>query len=255
MVSKQHEATVQDIDRAPQPLNQNASRASRRQRVDIHVYGELREGIKAGTLPPGTKLPTERILAERHGVSRKLVRQALDRLRGDGLIESRVGSGTFVSALAGLHAAGVRSEPPAISPLDAIEARRVLEVGAIELVVARATEEDFMRMEERLAAVAAASDVSAFRALMFALNLDIIRATRNPLLIAMYEVLIAARAKAGWDRLAYLVDRPEQRDHSVLVIRELIDLLRRREGRRAAALRHSSLSEMIQTIMTFPPEA
>ena len=246
---------MQDTGRAPQPLKREASRASRRQRVDLHVYGELREGIKAGTLPPGTKLPTERILAERHGVSRKLVRQALDRLRDDGLIESRVGSGTFVSALASLHVAGGPAEPPAISPLDAIEARRVLEVGAIELVIARATEDDFLRMEERLAAVAAATDASAFRALMFALNLDIIRATRNPLLIAMYEVLIAARAKAGWDRLAYLVERPEQRDHSVLVIRELIDLFRRREGRRAAALRHRSLSEMIQTIMTFPAEA
>lgn len=255
MVPYHSGGTVQDTNQIDAPLKLDASRASRRQRVDLHIYGELREGIKAGTLPPGTKLPTERLLAERHGISRKLVRQALDRLRQDGLIERRVGSGTFVSALADLHVGEVSADPPAISPLDAIEARRVLEVGAIELVTARATEDDFLRMEARLAAVAATTDASAFRALMFALNLDLIRATRNPLLIAMYEVLIAARAKAGWDRLAYLVDRPEQRDHSVLVVRQLIDLLRRREGRSAAALRHSSLSEMIQTIMTFPSEA
>lgn len=231
------------------------SREARRRSVDLHIYGELRQSIEAGTLPPGTKLPTERTLATRHGVGRKLVRSALDRLRKDGLIERRIGSGTFVSALAGLRTVGSSTEPPAISPLDAIEARRVLEVGAIELVVARATDDDFARIKTRLEAVAATDDASAFRALMFALNLEIIRATRNPLLVAMYEMLIASRAKVGWDRLAYLVERPEQRAQSVTVCRELLDLLHHGDARRAATLRYRSLSAMIQTIMTFPEEA
>jgi GntR family transcriptional regulator, uxu operon transcriptional repressor len=230
------------------------ARKSRRRSVDLHIFSELRRGIEAGTLPPGTKLPTERTLAVRHGVGRKLVRSALDRLRKDGLIERRVGSGTFVSSLAGLRTIATSTEPPAISPLDAIEARRVIEVGAIELVVARATDEDFARIKSRLEAVAATDDASAFRALMFALNLDIIRATRNPLLVAMYEMLIAARAKAGWDRLAYLVERPEQRAQSVAVCQELLDLLHRGDARRAANLRYRSLSAMIHTIMTFSDE-
>jgi len=231
------------------------SRESRRRSVDLHIYGELRQGIEAGTLPSGTKLPTERTLAARHGVGRKLVRTALERLRRDGLIERRVGSGTFVSALAGLRKVGSSTEPPAISPLDAIEARRIIEVGALELVVARATDDDFKRIDARLEAVAESDDASAFRALMFALNLEIIRATRNPLLIGMYEMLIASRARAGWDRLAYLVERPEQRAQSVAVCRELLDLLQHGDARRAAALRYRSLSAMIQTIMTFPEEA
>jgi GntR family uxuAB operon transcriptional repressor len=231
------------------------SREWRRRSADVHIYQELRQGIEAGTLPPGTKLPTERTLAVRHSVGRKLVRGALERLRKDGLIERRVGSGSFVSALAGLRAIGASAEPPSISPLDAIEARRVLEVGAIELVVTRATDDDFARIQSRLDAVAATDDASAFRALMFALNLDIIRATRNPLLIAMYEMLIAARAKAGWDRLAYLVEQPEQRAQSVAIVRELLVSLRRGDGRRAATLRHRSLSQMIQTIMTVPEDA
>jgi len=245
---------MQEPDPIPHPES-SQSRESRRRSVDLHIYGELRRGIEAGTLPPGTKLPTERTLATRHGVSRKLVRSALERLRKDGLIERRVGSGTFVSALAGLRTVGSSTEPPAISPLDAIEARRVLEVGAIELVIARATHEDFEQIASRIEAVAATDDASAFRALMFALNLDIIRATRNPLLIAMYEMLIAARAKAGWDRLAYLVERPEQRAQSVATCREFYELLHRGDARSAANLRYRTLSAMIQTIMTFPEEA
>lgn len=245
---------MHDVEQPTDP-EQSRSRASRRRTVDLHIYGELSRSIEAGTLPPGTKLPTERTLAARHGVSRKLVRHALERLRGDGLIERRVGSGTFVSALAGLRTVRSASEPPSISPLDAIEARRVIEVGAVELFLARATDEDYERIEARLAEVAGTDDASAFRALMFALNLDIIRATRNPLLVAMYEMLIAARAKAGWDRLAYLVESPEQRRQSVATCRDYLELLRRGEGRRAAAQRHRSLSAMIQTIMSFPEEA
>jgi len=245
---------MEETDGADDRSRSQAAREARRRSVDLHIYGELRRGIEAGTLPPGTKLPTERTLALRHGVGRKLVRTALERLRRDGLIERRVGSGTFVSALAGLRTVGSSTEPPAVSPLDAVEARRVLEVGAIELVVARATNEDFARIKARLEEVAATDDASAFRALMFALNLDIIRATRNPLLVAMYEMLIAARAKAGWDRLAYLVDRVEQRAQSVAICRELLDLMHHGDARRAANLRYRSLSAMIQTIMTFPEE-
>jgi len=246
---------MEDSDIAAAAPPPRASRESKRRSVDLHIYGELRSGIEAGTLPPGTKLPTERTLALRHGVSRKLVRGALAKLRRDGLIERRVGAGTFVSTLAGLRTVGSATEPPAISPLDAIEARRVLEVGAIELVVARATDEDFARIEARLEAVAATDDASAFRALMFALNLDVIRATRNPLLVAMYELLVAARAKAGWDRLAYLVESPQQRAQVVATCREFLELLHRRDVRGAANSRYRALSRMIQTIMTFPEEA
>jgi DNA-binding GntR family transcriptional regulator len=87
---------------------------------------------------------------------------------------------------------------------------------------------------------------------MFAVNLEIIRATRNPLLVAMYEMLIAARAKAGWDRLGYLVENPEQRAASLAFMHEYLDLVRHGDARRAANFRYRSLTEMIRTILSFP---
>jgi DNA-binding GntR family transcriptional regulator len=87
---------------------------------------------------------------------------------------------------------------------------------------------------------------------MFAVNLEIIRATRNPLLVAMYEMLIAARAKAGWDRLGYLVRESEQRATSLALVREYLGLLRQGDVRGAAQLRYQSLSEMIRIILSFP---
>lgn len=58
----------------------------------------LRDQIESGALPPGSRIPTEAELAERHDASRNTVRLALDRLRGDGLVVSRQGKGSFVRA-------------------------------------------------------------------------------------------------------------------------------------------------------------
>ncbi|GIG60416.1 phosphonate metabolism transcriptional regulator PhnF [Longispora fulva] len=56
----------------------------------------LRAEIVAGALPPGTQLPSEHELVQRHGVSRNTVRKALGQLVHDGLVISRQGSGYFV---------------------------------------------------------------------------------------------------------------------------------------------------------------
>ena len=60
------------------------------------VYGRILVEILGGTFPPGSRLPGENDLAQRFRVSRPIVREAIARLRVDGLVEARRGSGTFV---------------------------------------------------------------------------------------------------------------------------------------------------------------
>jgi GntR family transcriptional regulator len=60
------------------------------------IARRIRDQISAGHLQPGDKLPPQRVLAEEHEVSEILIRQALDILRNEGIIESRQGSGSFV---------------------------------------------------------------------------------------------------------------------------------------------------------------
>lgn len=62
------------------------------------VRDQLRAGITAGTLAPGTKLPTEAELEKQYGVSRITVRQALSQLQAEQLIEKVNGKGSFVRA-------------------------------------------------------------------------------------------------------------------------------------------------------------
>jgi DNA-binding transcriptional MocR family regulator len=72
---------------------------SRQGAADLAAAVELH--VSDGQLPPGTRLPAEREFAEAFGVSRTLVGGALDRLRENGLIDSRRGAGTWVTAGAG----------------------------------------------------------------------------------------------------------------------------------------------------------
>jgi len=72
----------------------------------LQIAEALEERIKSGTLPeysrpadslpPDTQLPTEAELQAQYGASRNTVRDAIDRLAGKGLIETKAGKGTFV---------------------------------------------------------------------------------------------------------------------------------------------------------------
>jgi GntR family transcriptional repressor for pyruvate dehydrogenase complex len=64
-------------------------------RVDT-VYAGIVEAMSNGDFPESSRLPTEAELAVQYGVSRPTVREALSRLRLDGLIASRRGSGSYV---------------------------------------------------------------------------------------------------------------------------------------------------------------
>lgn len=74
------------------------------------IAEELRAEIMDGRLQTGDRLPTENELATRFRVNRHTARRALASLAGDGLIESRRGSGTFVtSSTVHVHRIGART--------------------------------------------------------------------------------------------------------------------------------------------------
>ena len=71
--------------------------------AEVPLYERVRQSIAQtltdGTLSPGDKLPSESRLAEEFGVNRLTVRRAIEELARAGAVESRQGSGTFVSAI------------------------------------------------------------------------------------------------------------------------------------------------------------
>ncbi len=62
------------------------------------VFDRLRQGILAGNLPSGSRLPPSRHLARDLGVARQTVVLAYERLAAEGYVRARIGSGTYVAA-------------------------------------------------------------------------------------------------------------------------------------------------------------
>ncbi len=100
------------------------------------VYHLLYSRITNGDYPANQKLPSEKALADEFGVSRPILREALERLREQGLIHSRQGAGSFVRE--------VRSVPLGFARVETIadiqrcyEFRICIETMAARLAAAR----------------------------------------------------------------------------------------------------------------------
>jgi GntR family transcriptional regulator, transcriptional repressor for pyruvate dehydrogenase complex len=159
------------------------------------VYEQVSERLSAQigtTLQPGDALPSERELAERYGVGRSSVREALRMLESRGLIESR-GSGTFVIA---------PWRNPFQEPLSLVvagedvdrtqlfEVRRMLEAEAAALAAERRSLGDLELMHEATDEMEAAIDsADAYVAADIRYHLVIAEATGNRLLLHLMQAI------------------------------------------------------------------
>jgi len=117
----------------------------------------LTEEIRAGRLPPGSRLPTEQELSEATGVSRTVVREAVAALRADGLVRTRQGLGAFVASDVQRWPFRIdASELKTVADvLHIIELRMSLEIEASGLAAERRSNEDVARIKKALATIEA----------------------------------------------------------------------------------------------------
>jgi DNA-binding FadR family transcriptional regulator len=122
-------------------------------RVSQVIVDQVRLLMHQGKLKPGDRLPSERDLCERFGVSRVTVREALRVLEASGLVEIRVGArgGAFVTTPTSARVGEGLADLLKLSPLTAsevTEARMVFELGIVPIVVERATPDDIAALKE-----------------------------------------------------------------------------------------------------------
>jgi DNA-binding FadR family transcriptional regulator len=128
-------------------------KVSRGPHLPALVASSISREIAQGRLKPGDQLPTEQVLATTFGVSRNVVREAIARLRSEGLVWSQQGRGAFVAEATNATVLPIDHE--AMRTGDAFEAlfemRCILEVQAAGLAAARRLTEDLERMRETMA--------------------------------------------------------------------------------------------------------
>ena len=112
------------------PVNALTSISVERRSLPAQVAARIHDQILSGVYTPGTKLPHQRDLAINFGVSPAVIREALSRLKGAGLIRAKSGQGTFVTNQpieAMRFPTWVRDPASSAELSEAIEARDVIE--------------------------------------------------------------------------------------------------------------------------------
>ena len=122
------------------------------QRMYQQIANQIASLIQDGQFKPGERLPPERDLAKEFGVSRNVVREAMVALELAGLIEVRIGAGTFVLST---RESNIRFAPLGQSdigpgPFELLSARRVVEGEIAHIAAEIATEEHLSNIREAL---------------------------------------------------------------------------------------------------------
>lgn len=190
------------------------------------VFNTLRNAILKGELEPGEKL-MEKKLAEKLGVSRTPIREAIRKLELEGLV--------VMTPRKSAEVARITKE----DLTDVLEVRRVLESLAIDLACRNITNEILAELEDNLVRFKAAvkkNDITEIATTDVEFHETIYKSTGNKRLI---QILNNLREQMYRYRLEYIKDK-QTRDNLVIEHRGIIDALKERdkEKGRKAILNH-----------------
>lgn len=209
------------------------------------LYVRIKSAIAEGRFVPGARLPTERALSAQYRVARNTVRKTMVKLVSEGLIVREIGRGTFVAK----RRQPAPSREAEFSLPELLEARLLFEPALVELVIDRATEQDWAAFDSALEAMRAADTWVAFKEAKYALHFAIARASRNRFVVRLFEMIIASRRAAGWGRPGghpaplSLVRETACRDNAAIIA-----ALRARDIPRARALMHDHLVHTLSSV-------
>lgn len=168
--------------------------------VTDQAIEKIKDMILSGEFSPGTKLPREHDLAARLGLSRNSLREAVRALSLIGVLDTRVGDGTYVTSLeadvllTGLGLVGDLLEGRTL--LEVHQVRRMLEPVATGLATSRLTEEDFAALEACLQRMDEAESTQAFIDADTEFHRIIVSASGNATLASLIQNLSGGMARA-----------------------------------------------------------
>jgi len=220
------------------------------------LFRVFEDMIGQGILAEGSPLPTEREIVETYGVSRTVVREAVQALANKGLVEARprfrpvVRKPGFDSAFEAVETVirQLLSEPEGVRNL--FETRIMMESALVRQAATQAKKEDLKALQDALAANAAAiEDSELFYRTDMAFHQVLYGIPRNPVLLAVHKAYTSWLAP-HWSKMPRLPDRNRQNHKSHTAIYEAI-LMRDPDGAEAALRSHLD-DAWAQVRKTFP---
>ncbi len=216
-------------------------------RLYHRVANEIIELIDSGAFPPGSRLPAERELAEKFGVSRVSIREAAIALQAQGRIEIRSGSGSYVQDGSKLLGRGM----PKAGPFELTEARALFEAEAAALAAPMMTDEILEELEGYIRAMIGDDPDSGLthEEADEKFHLTIAQATNNSAIIYTIENLWRMRGYAAKLQSVYktVCDKgaeTREREH-----RDILNALKARDANAARTAMRAHFTRMIEELL------
>ncbi len=168
--------------------------------------------IDTGGYKPGDRLPAERELIQNMGISRNMLRKALEVLEFRGVIWRHVGKGTFIAA-GNDNALNVTDLSKRTSPVHMMRARLSLEPALAREAAINASDEAVRRLEQARKSAEAAMSWDAYEKQDDVFHRSVAEATDNVLLLALFDQLNQVRRAVAWNNVVRSTERPPA-DHS-----------------------------------------
>ena len=215
-----------------------------------HVIEGILSSIQDGSLVAGERMPSEAKLAELTGVGRTSVREALAALRLMGVVETRVGDGSYVAASVNGGANGdtanaiARAISLSAEAVQLQEARAVFESGMVRLAAARWSAEKAKAFEQLLSSMensAVSERYEDYIQLHRGFHLALAQATDNAVVESTARSFLEYMDHEGWkdmERQSYLPNRKEYLKESAEEHRLIFKAVVSGNGQEASDLMH-----------------
>ncbi len=211
------------------------------------IASQIRSFIESNGLVAGSRLPTERELAESFGVSRATIRQAEAQLQALGVVEIKTGSGAYVLG----QAYASDQALPEMTALELTEARSLLESEAAALAAVHITDAELSRLEECIVVMNSAlpNDEEAADNADRDFHMTIATASRNAVILHTVRMFWQIRNEVESVKQVYsavcLQDTgPRGKEHS-----DILSALKRRDPMQARVAMRAHFFRLLESML------
>ncbi len=166
-----------------------------------YALEKLRDLLRHGDVGAEGKLPTERTLSQKLGLSRRAIRRALEVLEAEGAIWRKQGSGTYVGQKPHEWCDQLETIVAGTNFMEIMEVRLRIEPQLAQLAALRAKGSDIDRMRELAQKILGSEDADAKELWDGALHRQIAQAAGNLLFLSIFDVINRVRQDDAWQSI------------------------------------------------------